>query len=61
MVNKKSSSLSCTLCGSRLTFYYRPMEEWNISGIICSQCYDKKLVEHYITPYKKTPERGSKD
>jgi hypothetical protein len=59
--NNNPSSLNCTLCGSSLTFRYRPMPEWNISGLICGQCYNKKLFEHYIAPYKKTSQKGSKD
>ena len=41
----------CALCSSDLgKFIYHPMAQWNISGLICSQCYDKKLSEHYIAP-----------
>ena len=44
----------CTLCGTDLAaFKYRPMEQWNISGLLCSKCYDKKLIEHYIAPDRR--------
>jgi hypothetical protein len=44
----------CALCSSDLgKFIYRPMAQWNISGLICSQCYDKKLSEHYIAPDRR--------
>jgi uncharacterized protein (DUF983 family) len=43
----------CTLCGNDMTFKYRPMEKWNISGTLCSQCYEKKLMEHYIAPDRR--------
>lgn len=44
-----TSSEKCVLCGSVLgAFRYRPMPQWNVSGMICGQCYDKKLTEHYI-------------
>jgi hypothetical protein len=43
----------CTLCGNDMTFKYRPMEKWNISGMLCSQCYEKKLIEHYIAPDRR--------
>jgi hypothetical protein len=47
-------SLKCTLCGEELTeFKYRPMHEWNISGMLCGQCYDKRLIEHYIQPDRR--------
>jgi len=59
--NNNPSSVSCTLCHNNLTFSYRPMSEWNISGLICGQCYDKKLFEHYIAPYRKASQKGSKD
>jgi hypothetical protein len=60
MGNNKSSSLNCALCGSRLTFHYRPMPEWNITGMICGQCYDKKLLEHYIAPYRNVSQEVAK-
>ncbi len=43
----------CTLCGNDMRFKYRPMEKWNISGMLCSQCYEKKLTEHYIAPDRR--------
>jgi hypothetical protein len=47
-------SSKCALCGGDLgAFTYRPMPQWNVSGIICSQCYDKKLTEHYIAPDRR--------
>ncbi len=44
----------CALCGTSLdSFKYRPMPEWNISGMLCSQCYDKRLIEYYIQPDRR--------
>lgn len=44
----------CTLCGAdNLIFRYRPMPSWNISGVLCGQCYDKRLTEHYIEPDRR--------
>jgi hypothetical protein len=45
--------LKCALCGNKLTFRYKSMEEWKISGFICGICYDKKLMEFYISPDRK--------
>ena len=46
--------LKCALCGSDLgEFTYQPMLQWNIPGLICSRCYDKKLIEHYIAPDRR--------
>jgi hypothetical protein len=44
----------CALCGASLgEFRYRPMPQWSVSGMLCSQCYDKKLTEHYIAPDRR--------
>jgi recombinational DNA repair protein (RecF pathway) len=44
----------CALCDADLgEFRYRPMYQWNISGMLCSHCYDKKLLEHYIAPDRR--------
>jgi len=44
----------CALCGADLTeFKYMPMAEWNISGMLCGQCYDTRLMEHYIQPDRR--------
>jgi hypothetical protein len=54
MLSMGDSTSRCTLCGGDLgAFTYRPMPQWKISGIICSQCYDKKLTEHYIAPDRR--------
>lgn len=48
------SHSKCALCGAGLKeFSYRPMPQWNVSGMLCSQCYDKKLLEHYISPERR--------
>ncbi|MEO9320566.1 MAG: hypothetical protein ABI361_07845 [Nitrososphaera sp.] len=39
---------TCALCGSPLKFKYRPMDGWNISGLLCGKCYETKLTEQYI-------------
>ncbi|HXG05777.1 MAG TPA: hypothetical protein VNI77_00440 [Nitrososphaera sp.] len=44
----------CSVCGASLgDFRYRSMPQWNISGMICGRCYDKKLLEHYIPPDRR--------
>ncbi len=40
---------NCVLCGNSLTFRYKAMREWNITGFLCGDCYAKKLKEHYLT------------
>jgi hypothetical protein len=38
----------CVACSAEMTFRYRPMEGWNVTGFICGACYSQKLLEHYI-------------
>jgi hypothetical protein len=44
----------CAACGAEMTFRYRPMDGWNISGFICGTCYSQKLLEHYIEPDRRS-------
>ena len=44
----------CALCGANLgEFRYRPMPQWSVSGLLCGQCYDKRLSDHYIAPDRR--------
>jgi hypothetical protein len=44
----------CALCGADIgEFRYNSMPQWNVSGMLCSHCYDKKLLEHYIAPDRR--------
>lgn len=44
----------CALCGAQLgAFSYRAMEKWGVLGLLCGQCYDKKLIDHYIAPDRR--------
>jgi hypothetical protein len=53
-VGMGDSTSKCALCGAGLgEFRYNPMPQWNISGMLCSQCYDKKLLDHYISPDRR--------
>jgi hypothetical protein len=48
------SASRCAVCGAYLvSFRYKPMPPWNISGLLCSQCYEKRLTEHYIAPDRR--------
>ena len=48
------NTLKCALCGGDLgALTYGSMPKWNILGLICGQCYDKKLLEHYIAPDRR--------
>ena len=44
----------CALCDADLgEFRYSPMPKWSISGLLCGQCYDKRLTDHYIAPDRR--------
>jgi hypothetical protein len=47
------NDFKCALCGNTVTFRYKSMEEWNISGYLCGVCYEKKLTDFYISPDRK--------
>ncbi|MGH1566359.1 MAG: hypothetical protein ACRBB5_02805 [Nitrosopumilus sp.] len=37
----------CAICNGKIQFRFSPMEEWEIKGSLCGECYSKKLNEHY--------------
>ena len=37
----------CSICSQKVKLRYNPMEEWSIDGILCGDCYSKKLNEYY--------------
>ena len=37
----------CSICKNAIDTKFLPMEEWNIEGSLCGDCYSKKLSEHY--------------
>lgn len=41
------TKLKCSICGEKIEMQYNPMEEWNINGPLCGDCYSKKLHDHY--------------
>ncbi len=47
-MGNRSDKLKCSLCNGEITFVYKPMEQWKISGNLCGECYDRKLVEYYL-------------
>ena len=40
-------SEKCALCGSEIKLPFNPMKEWGIDGMLCGDCYSKKLHEYY--------------
>ncbi|MBS3925572.1 MAG: hypothetical protein KGZ34_02610 [Nitrosarchaeum sp.] len=37
----------CTICNSKISLRFNPMDEWGIKGPICGDCYSKKIDKHY--------------
>jgi len=41
------SNDKCSICNGEIQLPYNPMEEWKIEGVLCGECYSKKLSEFY--------------
>ena len=38
----------CAMCKKDIVnVTYVPMDEWNITGNLCSECYSEKIGKHY--------------
>jgi len=48
-MGKRSNKQKCSLCSGDITFTYKPMEQWKISGTLCGTCYGRKLADHYFS------------
>ena len=50
----------CSICNNQISvFRYKAMRQWNIQGYLCSDCYSKKLIGHYIPTYIAAKEDSS--
>ena len=50
----------CSICNNQISiFRYKAMRQWNIQGYLCSDCYSKKLIGHYIPTYVAVKEDNS--
>jgi len=47
------SKLKCAICSEEVSMRYNPMREWLIEGVLCGDCYSKKLSEYYPGIHKK--------
>lgn len=46
---KGRERIACSICKEKIgEFRYESMQQWNISGSLCSKCYSKKISEYYI-------------
>ncbi len=41
------SKFKCAICSEEVSMRYNPMREWLIEGVLCGDCYSKKLSEYY--------------
>jgi len=44
----------CSVCNNEIDTEYKPMDEWNLKGSVCSKCYSLKLEEHYPGEHIRT-------
>jgi len=43
------NSIKCSVCDNIINlFKYKSMKDWQINGYLCSNCYSKKIKEHYV-------------
>ncbi|MCH7757165.1 MAG: hypothetical protein IIA19_01610 [Thaumarchaeota archaeon] len=47
------TKLKCAICSENVSMRYNPMEEWSIDGVLCGDCYSKKLSEYYPGIHKQ--------
>jgi len=45
--NTLGTKYKCTICSQETSLHYNPMPEWSIDGVLCGDCYSKKLGEFY--------------
>jgi len=41
------SKFICAICSEETSLHFIPMKEWSIDGVLCGDCYSKRLGEHY--------------
>jgi hypothetical protein len=41
------TKLKCAICSDEISMRFNPMKEWSIDGVLCGDCYSKKLGEFY--------------
>jgi len=51
LIKKNNGTLGsknkCTICSEETSIYFNPMKEWMIEGVLCGDCYSKKLSDYY--------------
>ena len=41
------SKQKCTICSEETSIIFNPMVEWSLEGVLCGDCYSKKLSDFY--------------
>jgi hypothetical protein len=41
------SKQKCTICSVEISTIFNPMKEWSLEGVLCGDCYSKKLSDFY--------------
>ena len=41
------SKQKCTICSEEISIIFNPMKEWFLDGVLCGDCYSKKLSDFY--------------
>lgn len=59
----KKATLHCANCNKELRHKYKPPEEWNISGFLCTDCHIEKTKEFVLKKHeeKRRLEEGPVD
>lgn len=59
---KGRERITCSICNEKIgDFRYEPMQQWNISGFLCSKCYSKKISDYYIKQQQQQQQQQNTD
>jgi len=47
------SKYKCAICSEETSMQFNPMPEWSIEGVLCGDCYSKKISEFYPGDHAK--------
>jgi hypothetical protein len=51
LIKKSNGTLGskhkCAICSEETSMQFNPMPEWSIDGVLCGDCYSKKISDFY--------------
>jgi len=47
------SKYKCAICNEETSMEFLPMPEWSIEGVLCGDCYSKKISDFYPGDHAK--------